>query len=70
MTTPSTVRFEFGYTSIADEIPHFFAIGGIAEDVAHGIKVGLEGVDTIKDVKAAQITETRETVDIPLKSKE
>jgi thiamine monophosphate synthase len=41
-----------------------FAIGGISEDVAQGIKTGLEGVASITDVAAASVKEYRETAPI------
>ena len=68
MTAPApvSVRFEFSYTTVATNQPTSFALGGIAEDVAHGIKVGLEGVATITNVTAVEVMETREAVSVPV----
>jgi hypothetical protein len=68
MTAPApvSVRFEFNYTTIATNAPTSFALGGITEEVAHGIRVGLEGVASITNVTAVEVMETREAVSVPV----
>jgi hypothetical protein len=61
MTSP-TVRYEFSYTTIATGVPSSFAIGNIADDVAAGIKAGLQGVTTISAVNAVEVSESRAPV--------
>ena len=66
MTAPVSVRFEFSYTTIATNQPTSFALGGITEEVAHGIWVGLESVTSITNVTALEVMETREAVEVPV----
>jgi hypothetical protein len=54
--------YQFGYTTTADSLPTGFAIGGITEDVARGIRAGLRKVTTITDITVQRITETRDDV--------
>jgi hypothetical protein len=70
MTTPVSVRFEFKYTTVADSIETMFAIGGITEEVAKGIRSGLESVPSITDVIAAEVMEHKEEVILPAKESE
>ena len=71
-TEPTTVRYEFDYTIIGDaaavppvpDSPAMFALAGISEDVAQGIKTGLEGVASITDVAAAVVKEYKEVTPI------
>jgi hypothetical protein len=58
-------RFEFQYTIIEDGALTGFAVERISQDVAHGIRVGLESVSSITDVTAVQVIENREEVPIP-----
>jgi hypothetical protein len=71
MTAPVSVRFEFSYTVIATNTPKGFALAGevangITEDIAHGIRTGLQTVPTITDVTAREILETEDSVTVPL----
>jgi hypothetical protein len=70
MTEPVVItRFEFAYTTVptGDEpgVPVTFALSGyLGEEVAHGIRIGLQAVPTITDVTATAITETGTTVPV------
>jgi len=71
MTGPVSTRFEFSYTVVETNTPKGFALAGevangITEDIAHGIRTGLETVPTITDVVATEIIETQDSVAIPL----
>jgi hypothetical protein len=46
---------EFSYTT--DGVPTTFRLGGIADDVAKGIRAGLRKVPTITDVTARKVSE-------------
>ena len=68
-----TGRYEFAYdtpTNTTDDqgnpvvinVPTTFALGGISEDVAKGIRFGLRKVPSITNVIAARVMETKEAV--------
>jgi hypothetical protein len=65
MTQPVTVRYEFHYVTVADGLQGGFGIGNISDDIAKGIRVGLEGVASITDVIAAEVKEFKEEVVLP-----
>jgi hypothetical protein len=69
-----TRRYEFGYTTptqVADpdtgnpvtaQVPTTFALSGVSEDVAKGIRFGLRKVPTITNVTVERVMETKEGV--------
>ena len=59
------LRYEFAYDTMVLDGPNIstmFALGGISEDVAKGIRFGLRKVPTITNVTAQRITESKEVV--------
>jgi len=62
---PEPRSFEFSYVTTETGLPTQFGLGGIAEDVAHGIWVGLQGVDTIGSVLVVEVTQIRSEVPVP-----
>lgn len=67
MTAPATtvVRYEFTYVTVDTGLSSSFALGGITDEVARAIRTGLEGEPTINAVKATQVLEYREEVELP-----
>jgi hypothetical protein len=64
MTSPVVVRYEFRYTTINTGQQTSFALGGITENVACGIKYGLETVSEITAVTGLKVLEATEYVEI------
>jgi hypothetical protein len=64
MTEPVIVRYEFRYTTINTGLQTTFPVGGISENVACGIKYGLQTVSEITAVTGMKIVESKEYVEI------
>jgi hypothetical protein len=62
---PLPNRIEYHYTEVATDVNLMFTVQGVADDVAIGIRNGLRTVNSIKDIHAYEIVETRTLIEVP-----
>jgi hypothetical protein len=69
----ATTRFEFSYDTptqgvdgqgnpVTIAVPTTFALGGVSDDVAKGIRAGLRKVTSITNVVVERVSETKESM--------